>query len=273
MLFRRRSPLMVHVLLLVLSVCLLPAAEVVNANVAGAEFAPTVREAESFAAHITVRNPYQRAVKIASIDTTCSCSKLELASKFLIPGETTTLEVAASSERRSGPQQIRVSLFVSDPSLEPIEVWCWWKVRAAVSVDAIPPGEQPLERPADTAWRDIYRFVAHERPDEPQRLRKRIRLACPPEETPPGGLRVEGIDYPGTLWAFATRTLENGAILITATARDQQGPLPTGMHQETVVIRTNHPDKRRIELHFEAQLDMQSGRDPRDPMGQLGLGD
>lgn len=258
---------MARLLALLVCACLLPAAEVVNANVAAAELAPTVREGQDFTARITVRNPYQRAVKIARIDTTCSCSKLDLAGRFLIPGETTTLDVAVASAKRSGPQQIRVSLFVSDPDLEPIEVWCWWKVREAVAVDAIPPGAQPLERPADVAWRDIYRFVAHERPDEPQRLRKRIRLASPAEETPPGGLRVEGIDYPGTLWAFTTAAQENGSILITATARDQQGPLPTGLHQETVVIRTNHPGKPRIELHFEALLDLKAGREQRDPMG------
>lgn len=254
-------------ILLLLCACLLSAAEVVNANVASADLAPTVREGESFRATITVQNPYKRAIKVARLDTTCSCSKLELASQFLIPGETTILDLAASSEKRSGPQHVRVSVFVTDPDLEPIEVWCWWNVRESVSVDAIPPGAQALERPADTAWRDIYRFVAHERPDEPQRLRKRIRLASPAEETPPGGLRVEGIDYPGTLWAFTTAAQENGSILITATARDQQGPLPTGLHQETVVIRTNHPGKPRIELHFEALLDLKAGREQRDPMG------
>ncbi|MBN8524524.1 MAG: DUF1573 domain-containing protein [Planctomycetes bacterium] len=255
-------------LLALLCVAVLAAAEVENANAVSPEFAPTVRESQPFQARVTVRNTHKRAVRISRLDTTCHCSKLELGSRFLIPGETTTLDVVAASDRRSGPQKVRVSLFVSDPDLEPIEVWCWWNVREMVAVDAIPPGAQPDERPADTAWRDVYRFVAHERPDEPQRLRKRVRLSCPPEETPPGGLRVEGIDYPGTLWAFASRTLDNGAIVITATARDQQGPLPTGEFGETVVIRTNHPGKPRIELRFETQIDLQAGRDPRDPMGQ-----
>lgn len=254
--------------LLLLCACLLPAAEVVNANVIASEFAPTVRESEPFQARVTVRNPYDRAVRIARIDTTCACSKLELGSRFLIPGETTTLEVAAASAMRSGPQHVRISLFVSDPDLEPIEVWCWWNVREMVAVDAIPPGASPDERPDDQAWRDIYRFVAHERPDEPQRLRKRVRLSCPPEEVPPGGLRVEGIDYPGTLWTFASRQLSDAAVLVTATARDKEGPLPEGLHEETVVIRTNHPGKPRIELRFEAQLDTRAGRDPRDPMGE-----
>ena len=255
-------------LLTVCLACLAPAAEVFNANVASPETAPTIRESGRFSARITVRNPYERAVRISRIDTTCACSKLELASRFLIPGETTTMEVESDNWRRSGPQQVRISLFVSDPDLEPIEVWCWWTAREAVSVDAVPPGSPALDRPTDSAWRDIYRFVAHERPDEPQKLRKRIRLACPTDEAPPGGLRLEGIDYPGTLWAFEPRTLENGAILITATARDPQGPLAEGDFKETVVVRTNHPDKSRIELRFEALINMQAGRVARDVMGE-----
>jgi hypothetical protein len=254
------------ILLILLLACVCPAAEVVNANVASAAVAPEYREATRFSARITVQNPYQRAVRIARLDTTCSCSKLDLASRFLIPGETTILELESDNLRRSGPQQIRVSLFLTDPDLEPIEVWCWWNVREAIAVDAVPPGLPALDRPVDAVWRDIYRFVAHERPDEPQRLRKRIRLGCPPGETPPGGLRVEGIDYPGTLWAFEPRTLENGAILITATARDQHGPLAQGNFPETVVIRTNHPDKPRIELHIEALIDMAAGRKTADMM-------
>ncbi len=257
-----------HILLALLLACLAPAAEVFNANVATAELGPEIREAGRFSARITVRNPHQRAVRITRIDKTCECSKLELASRFLIPGETTTLEVESDNWRRSGPQHIRISLFLSDPDLEPIEVMCWWTAREAVSVDAVPPGSPALERPADGAWRDIYRFVAHERPDEPQKLRKRIRLACPPTETPPGGLRLEGIDYPGTLWAFEPRTLENGAILITATARDRQGPLPEGDFSETVVLRTNHPDKPRIELRLETLINMRAGREVRDVQGE-----
>jgi len=255
-------------LLVLLSACQARGAEVFNANVASAEVAPVFRENSSFSAKITVRNPHDRAVRVDRLDTTCSCSKLELASRFLLPGETTTLEVEAANKWRSGPQAVRISLFLTDPDLEPVEVWCWWKVTESVSVDAVPPGTPALERPAEQAWRDIYRFVAHERPDEPQRLKKRIRLASPPGEVPPGGLRVEGIDYKGTLWEFTPRTLENGAIVITAVSRDQQGPLTEGNFQETVVIRTNHPDKPRIELRFEALIDTKAGREAKDVLGE-----
>ena len=262
-----------RILLLCLSalVVALPAAEVVNANAETAELAPWFRENVDFHAVITVRNPYERAVKVAKIDTTCDCSKLELASKFLLPGETTTLTIGSKNIRRSGPQQVRVSLFTSDPDFDPIEVWARWNVRPLVAVDAIPPGQPALERPADNAWRDVYRFVANERPDEPTRLRKRIRLSCPAEELPPGGLRIEGIDYPGTLWKFESKAQENGSILLTATARDQVGPLPEGESAEVAVVRTNHPDKARIELHFNTLISKEAGRVVKDPMQEMML--
>lgn len=245
----------------------LASGEVQFANAPSPEAAPVLRESDTFRAVITLHNPYPRAIRIARLDSTCVCSKLELSSHFLIPGEAATLTVEAANLRRSGAQKTRVSLFLSDPDLEPIEAWCWWTVREAVAVDAIPPGTPALDRPADPAWRDIYRFIADERPDEPQRLRKRIRLSSPPEETPPGGLRVEGIDYAGSLWAFAQRTLENGAVVITATARDQQGPLPQGEFEEIVTLRTNHPDKPRIDLHFGVRISTTPSANPRDALG------
>ncbi|MCS6971253.1 MAG: DUF1573 domain-containing protein [Planctomycetota bacterium] len=242
------------------------AAEVVNANVASREQAPLLRENQPFQAVVTVRNPYPRAVRITQIDSTCACSKLELASRFLIPGETTTLEVHTDNLRRSGPQQLRVSLFVSDPEFEPIEVWCWWRVREIVAVDALPPGAPLNERPADAAWRDVYRFVVHERPDEPQRLRRRIRLSTPPEETPTGGLRVERIDYAGQIWRFVPQQIDERAVLIVASARETAGPLPEGDYDETVTVITNHPDKREIALQFQTMIDRQAGRRAVDPL-------
>lgn len=258
-------------LLAAAALCAGDAVTVVNANVASREQAPVITEGKPFQALITVRNPYQRAVHISKIDSTCSCTKLDLAGRFLIPGETTTLAVEVATAMRSGPQQIRTSLFTSDPELEAIEVYAWWTVRPTVAVDAIPPGQPAIERPEDVAWRDVYRFVVHERPDEPKRLRKRIRLESPPEEAPPGGLAIEGIDYPGTLWAFETKRQDNGSWLVTATARDQQGPLPEGKSSETAVVRTNHPAKPRIELRFDAFIDKEAGREAQDPLRELGV--
>lgn len=256
-------------LLLLLIACILPTAEVINANAPDHDSAPVFREVVPFSAVITVQNPYDRAVKVARLDTTCSCSKLELATRFLLPGEKTTLAIGASNLRRSGKQQVRVSLFLSDPDFDPIEVWARWHVRPAVAVDLIEAGRPSLERPADDAWRDIYRLVADERPDEPKRLRKRIRLSCPPEESPPGGLRVEGIDYAGSLWRFETRQQENGSILVVATSADQQGPLKEGEYAESFTIRTNHPDKPRIEMRIDARISKDAGRVAVDPMQAL----
>ncbi|MEK7415864.1 MAG: DUF1573 domain-containing protein [Planctomycetota bacterium] len=255
--------------LLLLVICAMPAAEVVNANVASEELAPVIPEGKLFHAVITVKNPHDRAIKISKIDSTCTCAKLEIASKFLIPGETTTLAVDVETNRRSGPQHVQITLYVSDFELEPIEVMSWWNVRPAVTVDAIERGKSPLERPADNGWRDIYRYVSHERPDEAPRLTKRIRLSSPPEDSPQGGLRVEGIDYTGKLWTFTSADQGNGSILITATAtaRDEKGLLPQGAFVETVTVRTNHPNKLKIELHFEATIDYDAGRAAKDPMG------
>lgn len=253
-------------LLLLLIACILPTAEVINANAPDHDSAPVFREVVPFSAVITVQNPYDRAVKVARLDTTCSCSKLELATRFLLPGEKTTLAIGASNLRRSGKQQVRVSLFLSDPDFDPIEVWARWHVRPAVAVDLIEAGRPSLERPADDAWRDIYRLVADERPDEPKRLRKRIRLSCPPEESPPGGLRVEGIDYPGTLWRFSATDQGNGSWLVTGSARDPEAVAPEKVSDERVVIRTNHPDKPAIELILVTTISKEAGRQALDPL-------
>ena len=65
--------------------------------------------------------------------------------------------------------------------------------------------------------------MAKARPDELNRLRKRIRLSCPEGELPTGGLRVTGIDYPGTLWSFAPTTQSDGSILIPEALRGHFG--------------------------------------------------
>jgi hypothetical protein len=259
-------------LLLLLLIGLLSGAEVYNANVPSADEAPLFGEGVPFRAAVKVRNPYDRAVKIARVDSTCTCSKLEPVSRFLLPGEATVLEVEASNAMRSGEQKVQVSLFTSDPDFAPIEVMLWWRVREQVSVDAIAPGAATLGRPADPAWRDVYRYVVHERPDEPQKLKKRIRLACPPEEAPPGGLRVEAVEYAGRIWAFEPRAQEDGSVLVIARARDPEARLPEGQFDERVTVRTNHPGKSAIVLQFQSLFDMDAGRKQdllgRDPLHQ-----
>jgi hypothetical protein len=251
-----------HAVFMALSCLLaLPAAALAldNRNVVDATQAPVLREVEPFIARIPVRNPHDRAVKVKLLDPTCTCATLEIAERFLLPHATTTLTIAVDNRNRSGAVRVGVSIYLTDPDLEGIEVEALWQVRASVQVDGLAPDADPARRPEDKAWHDIYRYITKVRPDEPNRLRKRIRLSCPAEELPPGGLVVEGIDYPGTIWRFTPTTQADGSILVTATALGGDAELPVGQHNEKVVVRTNHPDKRRIELEFLTYVGKDAG--------------
>lgn len=240
-----------------------------NTNAADAATAPTLREVEPFVARIPVRNPYDRAVKVKLLDPTCSCATLEMAEKFILPKSTTTLNIAVLNTNRSGPMTVGVSVFLTDPDLETIEVVARWNIRACVQVDAIGPTMDPLKRPDDPAWRDVYRYVSKVRPDELGRLRKRIRVSTPTEETPAGGLKIEGIDYQGTLWKFTPTAQADGSILITATARDPETEFRVGDYNEAAIVRTNHPDKAQIELRFQTAVDRDAGARSVDPQSGL----
>jgi hypothetical protein len=240
-----------------------------NTNAVDAASAPTLREVEPFVARIPVRNPYDRAVKVRLLDPTCSCATLEMAEKFILPKSTTTLNIAVLNHNRSGAMSVGVTVFLTDPELETIEVTARWNIRACVQVDAITTGADPLARPEDPAWRDVYRYISKVRPDELGRLRKRIRLSCPEGELPAGGLKLDGIDYAGTLWAFAPVVQANGSILVTASARDPEAEFKVGDYDEAVILRTNHPDKARIELRFQSAVSRDAGARAVDPQGGL----
>lgn len=224
-----------------------------NANAEDAEHAPVLREIEPFVAFIPVRNPYDRAVKVKLLDPTCSCATLQMKESFILPHQTANLEIAVDDKNRSGPQRIGVSVFLTDPALDTIEVQALWSVRACVQVDLIGPGMDVGKRPPDHAWQDVYRFTAEVRPDELNRMRKRIRLSCPPEELPAGGLVVGPIDYGGSLWAFTTTKQDDGSVLLIAHARDP-GTAKEGEFDEPVVVHTNHPDKPKIDLSFHVLI-------------------
>jgi len=240
-------------------------AAVENANVVGPEQAPLVRENVPLAVVITVRNPNDRAVRVRKIDSSCTCTTLHLADHFLLPKATTTLTVSVDNANRSGPQHQNISIYLTDPAFDAIEAHLWWQVRGNVQVDLLSAQMDPLQRPTDRAWQDIYRYSTKARPDEPQRLSKRIRLSCPPEEAPPGGLRVIGIDYPGTIWGFTHVTQSDGSILLTAAARDPAQPPDEGLRHEKVVVRTNHPDKPAITLEFVTLIAKNAGQVALDP--------
>lgn len=249
-------------LLLLVGLVLAPvfAMAVDNRNVEGPAQAPVMREIEPFLAHVTVRNPHDRAVRVKLLDPTCTCATLEIADKFILPKSTTTLTIAVDNRNRSGPVRIGVSLYLTDPDLEAIEAEVFWQVRPCVQVDAIGPGMDPLVRPVDRAWQDIYRYVTKVRPDEPNRLRKRLRISCPPEELPTGGLQIQGIDYPGTLWRFTPTAQPDGSYLITATAQGgDEAVLPLGDLKEKVVVHTNHQDKPTVELDFQTRVSKDVG--------------
>jgi hypothetical protein len=241
--------------------CLLGAATLENRNVEGPEMAPILVEHVPFAATITVRNPNDRAVRVERLDASCTCMRLELAERFLLPHQASTLTLQIDNANRSGPQRMGVTIYFTDPEMEPIEVTAWWHVTPDVAVDAISPLADPAQRPADIAWRDVYKYVEHERPDELHRLSKRVRVSS---AVP--GFEILGIDYPGAVWTFTPTRLAEGVWLVTAKAQDPAGTLPPKTYDEHMVIRTNHPKKAKITLQFVAVISTEAGRAAIDPM-------
>lgn len=237
-----------------------------NSNVADPAQAPVLRETEPFLAHITVRNPHDRAVKIKLLDPTCKCATLEIAERFLLPKATTTLTVAVDNKNRSGTVRVGVSIYLTDPDLESIEVEAHWQVRPCIQVDALGAGMDPIKRPEDRAWHDIYRYVTKVRPDEPNRLLKRVRVSSPVGEVPEGGLQILGIDYPGTLWRFTPTAQADGSFLITASAQGgDEATLTLGEYHEKAVVRTNHKDKPTFTLEFSTLVTKDAGQQAIDP--------
>jgi hypothetical protein len=259
-------------LLAALTIVRLAAAEpLVDTNAEDAEHAPVVSESEPFRTRIAVRNPNDVAVKVASIDATCTCATLDLADHFLLPHATTTLTVEVDGRNRSEAQRLGVSLYLSDPDLDAIEVVVLWTVRAHVQVDSLPttPGAETLARPPKNL-QDIYRFAAKVRPDELRTLRKRIRLSCPPGEVPEGGLQVTGIEYTGSLYAFTPTAQADGSVLIEARGQDGGPPAAPGIHDEEAVVLTNHPRKPRIPLVFVTYVGKDAGSVGFDPDAKRG---
>jgi hypothetical protein len=239
----------------------MPGAVLENTNAVGPDTAPSYAEHEPFTASIVVRNPHDRAVKVERLDASCTCMHLKLAEEFILPHQTTTLAISVDNRNRSGPQHMGVSIYLTDPELEAIDVQVWWRAVPDVAVDAIGPQADPLARPTDIAWQDVYKFVQNERPDELHRLRKRIRV-----QGRSADFAVLGVDYGGEVWAFAPQRQSDGSWLITATARDPAGRLAEKTYDETVTVRTNDPDKPTFKLTFVAIISSQAGRQAIDPL-------
>lgn len=218
---------------------------------------PELPEHMPFTDTMTVTNPYARAVRIGVIDTSCSCDRLEIADRFLIPGETTTLSVHVDNSNRSGPASHRFWLYVTDSAYPPITLEAHWQVIPDVAVDVIPPNA-PLDERPDQAYRDIYQLISSIRPDEPHRLRKVLRVWSPAEL--PDGLQIAVEQEPDTLWEVTTRRQDDHSLLVIARGRDDLEDLAKGAYSETITLVTNHPHKQRIELQFNTASDTEAGR-------------
>lgn len=235
----------------------------VNTNVANPANPPIFAESQPFSAQITVQNPYDKAVRVAEMDSTCTCSVLELGSHFLLPHATTTLTVSVDNTNRSDRERLGISLYLTDPALDPIEVVALWEVRAHVAVDSHLHHTDLTTRPP-RAFRDVYRYPSKSRPDELHRLNRQIRLLSPAGEVPEGGLRVERIEAPGPLWAVTATPQADGSVVLSAVGR-ADAEAPEGISDETVIIHTNHPKKPRIELVFTQYIGRDSGQVVFDP--------
>lgn len=223
-------------------------------NCLASEAPSSLREHEDFTHTFTVKNPYDRAVRVEKTDTTCTCIKLELNDYFLLPGEETTLDVQVSNLRTSGTRSYKVWLYVTDPELEPIEIATTWDVVPTVAVDLIL--DDPKKRPADHKYRDIYRYVAHVKPNEGKRLRKYVRLSTP--DTLEGGFQVSP-SYDGKIWDFSTKVIDQQTVLLIAKAKDPKTALEVGLFQEVVNLKTNNPNKSEFSLQFFTNVDPKAG--------------
>lgn len=257
--------------LLLLVAATLAAAEptLINTNAVDAAHAPVVAESEIFHVRVTVQNPSDVAVRIDRLDATCTCAKLEVVNRFLLPHATTELVMEVDNRNRSAAQRIGVSLYLTDPDLDPVEVIVMWTVRAHVQVDSLAtPTTDSLTRPVKGS-QDIYRFPSKTRPDELHKLRKRIRLSCPEGEAPEGGLQVTGIEYAGKLWQFTPTVQSDGSVLIEARGV-ADAVVDERVHDEEVVVLTNHPKKPRIPLVFITYVGKDAGAVAFDPDSKRG---
>ncbi|MHC5067322.1 MAG: hypothetical protein ACYTF0_01910 [Planctomycetota bacterium] len=222
-------------------------------SVSAAEL-PTLREHQPLIAELAVTNPYDRALKVVHINSSCTCSRLELAEDFLLPGGRTTLHLAVDNQRHGGERQQIFWLEASDPDLPAIKLTHAWRVVPNVTVDLMPAAGPFDGRPANPNWHNVYALLSHQRPDETSRLRKVLRLASPDPD-----LAITSIDYPGSFWTLSTLERDDGAILLVAQG-PADGSFAATTLEETVTVHTNHPHKPSIELVFRTALDAQAGR-------------
>lgn len=255
---------MMRLLLLCLCVAALAGADPINTNIATGMTPPVFAETVPFTTVITVQNPYDKAVRITEIDSTCTCARQDLGTRFLLPKATTTLDLEVDNANRSGQERLGITLYLSDPALEPIEVVALWEVRAHVQVDSLTGQTDTLTRPP-RAFRDVYRYPSKVRPDELHKLGKRIRISSPEGQVPEGGLTITAIDCPSDLLRFTQTTQADGSILLEMTGNPEAKDVKEGVSEITVTLRTNHPQKAEIPLVFTQYIGKDAGQVVFDP--------
>jgi hypothetical protein len=218
---------------------------------------PTLIEGQPFSATLAFKNPYDRAFKITDIESDCSCTRMEASSRFLLPNEEATFYVVAPTNGTSDSQRMRFWLYASDPEYQPIIIECHWNIIPMVTVDRLPPGkESVIERPEKkSGYRDLAIFLETLRPEEQAQLQKNLLISSPESQIPEGGLKITAVEYTGPIWSFTVREHDKGKVLLLARAKDPNTLLPVGIHEEKVIVKTNHPGKPTISLQFKTAVD------------------
>ncbi|MFW5698619.1 MAG: DUF1573 domain-containing protein, partial [Planctomycetota bacterium] len=129
---------------------------------------PRLREGRRLSVDFTITNPYDRAVRVKRLFSTCVCFKLTIDQRFLLPHAEATVSVAIDNSNTSGLQTQKIYIEFTDRRLELITRTLQWVVVPDVAVDSIPPAGPFDRRPERAVRRNVHLFTSHERPDELQ---------------------------------------------------------------------------------------------------------
>jgi hypothetical protein len=76
----------------------------------------------TYAHQFTIQNAGDEPLLIRELKTSCGCTRAEISSKEIPPGETATLEAELSFRHRRGKERIRITLLTNDPKNPAYEV-------------------------------------------------------------------------------------------------------------------------------------------------------
>ncbi len=225
---------------------------------------PRLFEHQRLSVTMTIANPYDRAVRVKHLFSTCECFLLEMDQHVLLPYEETTLRVKIDNRNYSGQMRQTIYVEFTDGDLEILRRVLQWVVIPDVAIDNMPL-HGPFDQRPELLQRDIYMYTSHERPDELHRLQKVMLVSSPEESRPEEGLKVTQIEYHGDIWQWQQRTISPGKVLIIGRARDPDAQPDPVRLEEDLVIHTNHPRKPRLEIKKMTALDFESD----DPWAQF----